>query len=369
MIFKNKGEWNELYVTFKFLANGIMNLADANGTPTGEILEVTKVLRTDGEDKKVYAREDGVVKIYLNDNVVHQVSFDRFDEMANILFINLKLARKRPEIQDLLAQNPQNKQGYPIPEVEEFMQEILMNTVSQSGEHKADIEVEIKDTHTGSQNKTAYSIKSNFKGSKATLINASEATNFVYRLHNMNDAMMDEINAINTSTKIIDRINYIGQNCGGMEFVGTYRPLTKQNLRRVDSLFPEIISELLKIHYITGKTSVKEVIEILAANDPFRYEDDYTYVYKFKKLLTACSLGLDLGKRWNGLEEATGGMIIVQDDGSMITFHLYDRNLYEEFLYNSVKFERASTTKHKFARVEKIDDRYYFKLNFQIRYF
>lgn len=371
MIFKNKGEWNELYVCFKFLADGKMYNADAYGVKTGEYLEITKIFREDDEGVKTYIRDvdNRVVKIYLNGNLEKEIDFDVFNDMAECLFVNLKLARKRPEIQDLLAQNPSNKQGFPIPEVETFMSEILMTTVSQSAAHKADIEFEIKDVHTGSQNRVAYSIKSNFKSSKATLINASEATNFVYKLHSMNDVHMDNINSINTTNKIIDRIQYMRDNVIQMEFRTTYRPLAKQNLRRVDSLLPEIISELLKIHYITGKTSVKEVVELLTQKDPFKFEDDYAYIYKFKKFLTACSLGLDIGKTWNGLEEATGGMIIVQDDGEIIAFHLYDRNLFEEFLFNSVKFERASTSRHKFASVYKVDDKYFFNLNLQIRYF
>ena len=371
MIFKNKGEWNELYVCFKFLANGRMDNADEFGNKTGDYLEITKIFREDDEGTKTYIRniEYNVVDIYLNGNLIKNIPFSDFDNMADLLFVNMKLARKRQSIQTLLAQNPKNKQGFPIPEIENFMQDILMNTVSQSYAHKADIEFEIKDIHTGSQNRVAYSIKSNFKNSKATLINASEATNFVYKLYNMNDNLMNTINSIDTTSKIIDRIQFMRQNVIQIEFRNTYRPLAKQNLRRVDSLLPEIISELLKIHYITGITSVKEVIEILTKNDPFSFNDDYAYIYKFKKFLTACALGLDIGKRWDGLEEATGGMIIVQDDGDIISFHLYDRNLFEEFLFNSVKFERASTSKHKFAEVYKVNNDYFFNLNLQIRYF
>ena len=366
MIFKNKGEWSELYVAFKFLAEGKMDNADANGLKTGDSLEVTKIFRED----VTYVRNSKtkMVEIYKNGRMVKAFSIGIFGKMATTLFVYLRMGRNRPEIKELLDRNPKNKQGFPIPEAEEFMQDILMTTVSQSAAHKADIEFEINDTHTGSKNRVAYSIKSNYKGSPPTLINASEATNFVYRLHNMTDELMEEINDINTSTKIIDRMNMISSNCD-MEFVGTYRPITKQNLRMVDSLFPSIISELLKIHYISSESSVKKVVERLAQQDPFKYENPYTYVYKFKKLLTACSLGLDLGKRWDGLEEATGGMIIVQDDGDIIAFHLYDRNLYEDFLFNSVKFERGSTTRHKFSTIYKVYDRYYFNLNLQIRYF
>lgn len=371
MIFKNKGEWNELYVSFRFLASGRMDNADKFGNKTGDYLEITKIFREDDDGTKSYVRDIATnsVKIFVRGNYVKSVLFSDFHNAANDLFYFLKLGRNRPQIQQFLQQNPKNKQGFPIPEIENFMNVILMNTVSQSSAHKADIEFEIKDIHTGSQNRVAYSIKSNFKNGKATLINASAATNFVYKLHNMNDIHMNNINSISTTSKIIDRINYMNINNIQMQFVGTFRPLAKQNLRRVDTIMPEILSELLKIHYVTGKTSVKEVVQILTNADPFQYQDPYAYIYKFKKLLTACSLGLDIGKRWDGLEEATGGMIIVDDVGDIIAFHLYNRNLFEEFLFNSVKFERGSTSKHNFAIVYKVNNDYYFNLNLQIRYF
>ena len=198
MIFKNKGEWSELYVAFKFLAEGKMDNADENGLKTGDSLEVTKIFRED----ITYIRNTrtNLVEIYQHGRMVKGMSFGIFGRMSMLLFTYLRMGRNRPEIQELLLQNPKNKQGYPIPEVEEFMGGILMTTVSQSAAHKADIEFEIKDVHTGSKNRVAYSIKSNYKGSPPTLINASEATNFVYRLPNMNDAMMETINSINTST-------------------------------------------------------------------------------------------------------------------------------------------------------------------------
>ena len=42
-----------------------------------------------------------------------------------------------------------------------------------------------------------YSIKSHL-GSKPTLFNASEHTNFIYELQNIDDVMMDEVNKIQT---------------------------------------------------------------------------------------------------------------------------------------------------------------------------
>lgn len=378
MIFKNKGEWSELYTALKLLANGKMNFADKDLVITGEELEVIEVHRKDESGYKKLIRENGNVNIYINDTYMKSIPCDEFESKANFLFYCIKLGRTRTDIQRDLEENPTNTQGFPVPEIEEFMNECYIDTVSQSPSLKGDITLRVKDLYSNSSI-LSYSIKTNYITSKPTIINASEATNFVYKLDNMDDEKMNAINSLNNPrSKIKDRMYYMMENNIGLHFWGVYRPMTQQNLRMVDSLIPEIMSKVLQIHYITNEYSIKEVVKILAETEPCNfiipdYEHHYKaedfYIYKIKKLLVACSLGLDPGKRWDFKEEALGGMIIVNDDGGIIVYNLHNRNLYEDFLYNSVKFERSSTTRHKYAKVEKINDNYYFKLNMQIRYF
>jgi hypothetical protein len=259
------------------------------------------------------------------------------------------------------------------------MNDCFIDTVSQSPTLKGDITLIVKDIYSNSST-MSYSIKTNYEKGKASLINASEATNFVYKLSNMDDDKMNTINSFNNrNSKIKDRMQYIIDNGIELHYVRLYRPMTQQNLRMVDSLLPEIVSLLLTIHYSTEVKELKTAATMLAQNRPTcfidvtfpqHYEVEDFIKYKIKKLLVACSLGLDLGKRWVDFkEEALGGMIVVQDNGDVIVYNLHNRNLYEDFLYNSVKFERGSTTKHKFIEVEKINGEYYIKLNFQVRYF
>ena len=350
----NRGEWTELYVFFRVLGEGKLYSADENmNKMDNSYLQVLKVLREDviGE-KNNYIRDDDYVCIYINDELVSKIEVKKFNEQADSLFDSIKNSTGR---------------SFSVLETENFMHTIYVKKVKDAS-HKADIFLELRDSHTGFTTETGFSIKSDFKTSKASLINASEATNFIYELKSINNDIMNKINSINSKNKIIERMEFIKNNNIEMVYQDTYRIQTKKNLKRIDSLFPEIIGELLKIHYLTGNSNLKECIDILTKNDPFCFDDDYSYIYKFKKLLTACSLGLDLGKKWDGLEEASGGIIIVQDDGDLITYHVYNRNLFETFLLNNVKFERGSTTKHKFATVYKENDKYYIKLNLQIRY-
>ena len=71
---------------------------------------------------------------------------------------------------------------------------------------------------------------------------------------------------------------------------------------------------------------------------------------------------------WNGKADATGGYIIVREDGEVLCYHLFNRNEFEDYLVNNTKFETASTSRHQFGSIYKDNGKYYLKLNLQIRF-
>jgi len=68
------------------------------------------------------------------------------------------------------------------------------------------------------------------------------------------------------------------------------------------------------------------------------------------------------------LDEANGGYIIVKDDGEILAYHLYDRNSFENYLLENTKLETASTSRHKFGKIYKENEKIFIKLNLQIRF-
>ena len=60
-------------------------------------------------------------------------------------------------------------------------------------------------------------------------------------------------------------------------------------------------------------------------------------------------------KVWDGTADATGGYIIVREDGEVLCYHLF-------------KFETASTSRHEFGSIYKENGKYYVKLNLQVRF-
>jgi hypothetical protein len=92
------------------------------------------------------------------------------------------------------------------------------------------------------------------------------------------------------------------------------------------------------------------------------------YQYKFKKFLTESALGMLPSKPWDGTADATGGYIIVREDGAVLCYHLFNRNEFENYLVKNTKFETASTSRHQFGSIYKENGKYYLKLNLQVRF-
>ena len=84
-------------------------------------------------------------------------------------------------------------------------------------------------------------------------------------------------------------------------------------------------------------------------------------------LLMASFTGMVPGTVWNGTDAVHGGYIVVRNDGSVVCYHLYNRNKFENYLFSRTYFETGSATRHHFAKVERDEKGLIFKLNLAIR--
>ena len=71
---------------------------------------------------------------------------------------------------------------------------------------------------------------------------------------------------------------------------------------------------------------------------------------------------------WNGQDEANGGYIIVKESGEVLAYHLYNRNMFENYLLNNTKMDTPSTTKHNFGMIYDDNGAHYINLNIQVRF-
>jgi hypothetical protein len=139
----------------------------------------------------------------------------------------------------------------------------------------------------------------------------------------------------------------------------------------IDSLLPNMIASCLLSYYTSDKSSSNDILQIVTNKNPLNYdfsEQHPFYHYKFKKFLSECALGMVPSKVWSGYADATGGYIVVREDGEVLCYHLFNRNEFENYLLNNTKFETGSKKKHGFGDIYSEDGKFYIKLNLQVRF-
>lgn len=138
-------------------------------------------------------------------------------------------------------------------------------------------------------------------------------------------------------------------------------------MRLVDSLFPSLMAEAVLRYYSGEGPTCRHIVEGMERDDALGMGGGM-YEYKFKKFLCAVALGMTPAKKWNGRDDATGGYVVVRDDGKVLAFHIYNRDMFEDYLLDSTRFETASTSRHNFGCVYEEDGEYFINLNLQIRF-
>lgn len=355
MLTGNKGEWSEFYVLLKLLAEGELHSADENLNRIEEkYFPVLGIKRCEEKNKIIdydIPDEDPCIYIYLNDDLVGEVKRDHLKGQSRILYDKIK----------------DGKDGaFAIPEMDEVMQELLCSKIKAPNADKSDISVIIHDVQTGYELESGFSIKSEL-GSAPTLLNASKATNFVYRVTDIDDNEMNHINSISGQEKIKRRIKAVIDK-GNIEYSHLNSTVFRENLMLIDSNLDKLIGEALLVHFRDGDNDCKTVIDTMEVENPLSYPRQGYYEYKFKKFLCAIALGMVPSKEWDGHDEANGGYIVVTKQGEVLAYHIYNRDAFETYLLTNTKFEHASTSRHDYASIYKKDDEKYINLNLQIRF-
>lgn len=210
-------------------------------------------------------------------------------------------------------------------------------------------------------------------GATSVLLNASDATTLVYEVSGgqMDDNIAESINSINGVGCVIKRVKAILQYGAKLKFTSVSNSIFDNNLRMIDSSLPEILGWMLADCYAQKNMNIKESAERISKDNPLNYNlsmgHDH-YGYKIKSLMIATALGMLPSKVWNGRYEATGGYLVVKNDGDVICFHLYERNLLEDYLFYNTKFETPSKSRYNMGEVYRNGDKYYFNLVLQIRF-
>lgn len=356
MLTGNKGEWSEVYALFKLLADGKLYPGDKHINKIQNLFfPIIKIIKNEAGNDFEYLIDD--TQIIINNNLEKFIiPVSEFQKYALQLLELIKTSNRT----------------FGDSEVENFMSSFTSKKLKAKSSSKTDIRIIIHDIRINSTADLGFSIKSEL-GGDSTLLNAGETTNFVYRItgHNFKESEITEINTIDTRSKIKDRIAKIIEYGGVIEFVEPYKPIFKNNLILIDSLLPEILSLLVYTFFTSKHGNIKDLTSEITKINPLNFDLQYShtfYEYKIKRFLTDIALGMMPSKVWLGNYDATGGNLIIKESGEVLCYHIYDRNQFEEYLFENTRLETASSTKHKFGIIYKEGNNYYFKLNLQVRF-
>jgi type II restriction enzyme len=359
MLKGNKGEWSEIYVLLRLLADGKIYAADEDLNKLEKIyFPILKIIREEVLGEIIEYKTGEQIEIYINGELYKSMSKIEFETEAVALLENIRMSKES---------------AFQIERTEGFMKDICCCKMKSSSQKKKDISMQIIDINTGHSPIVGFSIKSEL-GSSPTLLNAGKTTNFVFRLEPHNEYLLGETNGIYLSKRgkehsdIRGRIQHIISNGSTIVYKDMINSTFKNNLILIDSAMDKIIAQTLLYYYRDNITKCSEIVNKLKDDNPMGYVNKNAYTYKFKKFLTSIALGMKPGSEWDGQDEANGGYIVVSRTGDVLAYHIYNRNYFEEYLLNNTKYETPSTTRHDFGSIYTIDNQDYFNLNLQVRF-
>jgi hypothetical protein len=356
MLTGNKGEWSEIYALFKLLGDKQLFAGDADLNRVEALFyPIIKIIRNESGGHFEY-EINGDLVIISGGKEELRIPVKTFSEQASKLLTKIK----------------GEKGAFRIPEVEAFMISINCQTLKAKSTSKTDIRIVIHDQRINQMAELGFSIKSQV-GNDSTILNAGKTTNFIYQVFDFKPTPKEiiAINEIDTKSKIKDRIEAIKKHGGKFKFITLENSIFKNNLVLIDSLLPNIIAEILKTFFTTTLSSVRDLTDSINKDNPLNFDIQFAhtfYDYKIKRFLTDVALGMTPSKVWTGIYDATGGYLIVKENGDVLCYHIYNRNQFEDYLFANTKLETASSSRHEFGKLYEENGQIYFKLNLQIRF-
>lgn len=357
MLTGNKGEWSEIYTLLKIISDKNLFAGDSDLNKIESLIfPIIKILRDESNGSYEYSYDSDLVIIKGNEEEF-RIPISQFKEKAVLLLSKLKETTTAT---------------FSIPEIESFIKSFNCVSLKAKSTVKSDIRIVIHDQRTGTKPELGFSIKSQLGGA-STLLNAGKTTNFIFIIEGSNITGTDilEINKIDTRSKIKDRIEKIKDHLGVLKFQNTESSIFGNNLTLIDSALPQMLSEIVYLFFTSSFTKTLDLVNEISVQNPLNYNFETNhpfYTYKIKRFLTDIALGMMPSKVWTGQLDATGGYLVVKEDGEVMCYHIYNRNEFEDYLINNTKLETASSSRHEFGSIYKEGNQLYFKLNLQIRF-
>lgn len=341
---RNKGELSEIYALLKVIYQEIIAYGNLSANATDDTIKVMKI-HLDNSDIELKG-----VHCYVYDNADNTTLYNKSQIINEI------------ELNDILSHIKEGNGTFSSGIIDSKVSFLGMDKSKGTSQEKSDIVLSFLERGIENLNQ-GTSIKS-FLGGSPTLLNASQATNFIYEIEGLDSQNIDEINNIETRSKVKDRISKIESLGGVLKFHKCENSTYESTLRKVDSKMPEILASALKSFFLkeTSNRLSEYVSQEIA--DPNRQQE---VDCRLKDFVKSTMLGIFPTRDWDGNLKATA-VLLVNKDGDLVFYHTNKEATLKDFFYQQTFFDTPSTTRHRFGNVYRENDgKTYFKLNLQLR--
>ena len=342
----NKGEWSELYTFLYLLENPNLIIVDEN-------LEVI---------------EENLFRVV--ELILGEIQYQIFDEKVLKTGENKEykiecIAKQNAILLQKILKQKKSKGSFEIKALDALIDNLFDGKKPKgSSKTKGDLDANVLDNRCSKTVNLKYNIKSNL-GSKATLLNASRHTNFIYEIKNIDDEVMKKNNSIKSRKKLLERCAFLLEKGAVFDFVKTESDVFENNLKLIDSKLDEILAEMLLLSYEANEKNIQKLLSLIIKDGT----SEIFYKKKMGDFANAVTFGMRASEVWDGTNEVNGGIILVTKKGEVYLLDLiYFRNIVDKYLIDNIKLDSPSSKRYKMFEIYKEDDRYFFKLNLQIRF-
>lgn len=336
---QNKGEISETYVLLKIIAQKIIHYGNAQGLANDDAIRV--------------------LKIKMNHQVINinDISIDVISSIGTVNNIHMDQIITQKELNEMVDFIRQETSTFNHERIDDAVKKLGIVTRKASLQEKADVLLDFQGQILNENQ--GIGIKS-FLGNSPTLLNASSATNFVFKVTGLHAKHIDDVNQINTRSKIKDRLAKIMELGGNLEFTHCENQTYESNLRKVDSKMPEILAEAL-LAFFSKKTSNR-----LSEYQPKVQLNDEQIHCRLRDFVKYTMFGIFPAKEWDG-ELSANGAVIVMQSGELLFYHTNQDKVLKEYFYKHTFFDTPSSTRHRFGLLYREGSELCFKLNLQLR--
>ena len=356
----NKGEWSELYAFYYLMGDPRLFAADEKLDRLDDYLPILSAFRSDSGDMEheyVVSDDRQTISIKAGEEVLDTIPTSEFGDSAKILLEKL-------ENYKAILYEDGKKHFPPIEELNEFMKKTHSDRLKAKSTEKKDIQFRVDDTRNARKPIVGFSIKS-FVGQNPTLFNVGKNTNFRFRVSGCTDEIQEEINK---KSRLKQKMKCLFDNGCDLSFDKMASDRFRMNLELIDSNMDSLIAEVIHRMWKDGTERISDIISAITKDDPLGKKNKNFYEYKMKQFLSSVALGMLPEKEWDGRDQANGGYIIVKKDGDVVCYFLYNRNEFNDYLFNCTKIEKPDTERHDYGNIMKEEKEFFINLDPQIRF-